>query len=90
SVLYQDGLAVLYGRRAVFDDPAEVRYFPQELRRSSDRRPQGCATWPGFPRRTGRDAFSPARAAAVQQGPPLGRSQMGMSQMRMSQRSLSD
>ncbi len=66
SVLYQDGLSVLYGRREVFDEAGGVRHFPEALRRISDRRPEGTATWPGFPRRTGRDAFSPARAEEVQ------------------------
>jgi hypothetical protein len=67
SVLYQDGLAVIYGRREVFDNFDSPRHFPKELRRASELRPQGIATWPGFPHRTGRDAFSPRRAAEVQQ-----------------------
>jgi hypothetical protein len=75
SVLYQDGLAVLYGRREVYDDLRSARHFPEELRRISDVRPEGRAAWPGFPRRTGRDAFSPRRAAEVQQGVMLRMSQ---------------
>jgi hypothetical protein len=75
SVLYQDGLAVLYGRRSVYDDLLSVRHFPKELRQISDVRPQGLATWPAFPRRGGRDAFSPARAAEVQRGAAVRMSQ---------------
>ncbi|MGV2333403.1 MAG UNVERIFIED_CONTAM: hypothetical protein LVR18_04485 [Planctomycetaceae bacterium] len=75
SVLYQDGLSVVYGRRSVYDDLLSVRHFPKELRQISDVRPQGRATWPGFPRRSGRDAFSPARAAEVQRGAAVRMSQ---------------
>jgi hypothetical protein len=75
SVLYQDGLAVLYGRRSVYDDLQSVRHFPEELRQISDVRPQGRTAWPGFPRRSGRDAFSPARAAEVQRGSAVRMSQ---------------
>lgn len=65
-VLYQDGLAVLYGRRSIYENPENPRYFPEALRELSDTRPVGAADWPAFPRRYGRDAFSPQRAAAVQ------------------------
>jgi len=75
SVLYQDGLAVLYGRCSVYDDLLSVRHFPEELRQISDVRPQGRAEWPGFPGRNGRDAFSPARAAEVQRGATVRMSQ---------------
>jgi hypothetical protein len=76
-VLYQDGLAVLYGRRSIYENPESPRKFPAELRQLSDNRPVGSAAWPAFPRRSGRDAFSPERAAAVQ-----------LEVLRMSQRSV--
>ncbi len=62
ALLYQDGLSALYGRRAEFDDPSHASYFPESRRIISDRAPEGLAAWPGFPGRSGRDAFSPAVA----------------------------
>ena len=66
SVLYSDGRSMLWGRRSVFDDSASSRFFPADRRRISDDAPQGIAQWPGFPNRSGRDAFSLDKAAAVQ------------------------
>jgi hypothetical protein len=66
TVLYQDGQAVLYGRRCVYQNLESARNFPEELRRLSDVRPAGSAPWPAFPGRSGRDAFSPQRAAQMQ------------------------
>ncbi len=65
-VLYRDGRSVLWGRRSVFDDPTGSRFIPASRRRINDDIPQGIAQWPGFPNRTGRDAFSPDKAAEVQ------------------------
>lgn len=65
-VLYRDARSVLWGRRSAFDDPASSRFTPAARRRISDHIPQGIAQWPGFPNRTGRDAFSPDKAADVQ------------------------
>jgi hypothetical protein len=61
--LYADGLAILWGRRSLFDNPDSARWFAPEKRQISDQRPQGRAAWPAFPGRSGRDAFSPDRAA---------------------------
>ena len=60
--LYRDGRAALWGRRSVFDDPAIPGYVAPERRRISDVMPAGIAAWPGFPNRSGRDAFSPDSA----------------------------
>ena len=57
--LYRDGRAALWGRRSVFDDPALLDYVAPGRRRISDVMPEGIAAWPGFPNRSGRDAFSP-------------------------------
>ncbi len=65
TLLYQDGLTALYGRRSEFDDPSRASYFPESRRIISDRPPKGLAVWPGFPGRCGRDAFSPAVAQQV-------------------------
>ncbi len=61
--LYRDARAALWGRRSIFDDPASPEYLAPERRSVSDRMPEGIAAWPGFPNRSGRDAFSPDVAA---------------------------
>lgn len=64
--LYSDGRAILWGRRTVFDDPGSPGYLPAERRRIGDEMPSGIAQWPGFPGRSGRNAFSPDVAAAAE------------------------
>ena len=66
-VLYEDGRSILWGRHDIYDDPRSVRFFPPTLRICSDVMPSGIAVWPGFPNRTGRDAFHAEVAAQVQQ-----------------------
>jgi hypothetical protein len=61
--LYGDGRSILWGRRSVFDDPQLPTYVPELRRRATDEMPAGIVAWPGFPGRSGRDAFAPARAA---------------------------
>ena len=61
--LYRDGRAALWGRRSEFDDPKHPGYLAPERRRISSVVPEGIASWPGFPNRSGRDAFSPDVAA---------------------------
>lgn len=63
SLLYRDGRAALWGRKSVFDDPSLPEYVAGERRHISDVMPEGIAAWPGFPNRSGRDAFSPDVAA---------------------------
>ncbi len=65
TLLYQDALSALYGRRSEFDDPSSPTYFPPTRRSITERAPEGIAVWPGFPGRTGRDAFSPAVAEEI-------------------------
>jgi hypothetical protein len=62
--LYRDGLTGIWGRKAEFDNPNHPNYLSPNRRRLSDATPQGIATWPGFPQRSGRDAFS--RSAITQ------------------------
>ena len=61
--LYRDGRAALWGRSSVFNAPASPRYVAPERRRISAVMPEGIAAWPGFPNRSGRNAFSPSVAA---------------------------
>ncbi len=61
--LYRDARAALWGRRTVFDDPGLPEYVSPERRCISNAMPAGIAAWPGFPDRSGRDAFSPDAAA---------------------------
>lgn len=49
SLLYQDGLAQLWGRSSVFDDPDSPQYLPPKQRSVSDSRPRGQAAWPALP-----------------------------------------
>jgi len=63
--LYRDGRAVLWGRSSVYDDPTLATYLARERRWISDVMPEGIAAWPGFPDRSGRDAFSPDVAERV-------------------------
>jgi hypothetical protein len=48
-VLYQDGLAQLWGRRSRYDDPTSPLYLAPELRRVSDEPQTGLVAWPAFP-----------------------------------------
>lgn len=65
--LYSDGRSILWGRKSVFDNTTLTTYVPLHRRRLSDTMPVGIAQWPGFPGRTGRDAFSPDVAAAAEE-----------------------
>lgn len=62
-LLYRDGRAALWGRKTVFDDPSLPEYVTAEHRQISNIMPEGIAAWPGFPNRSGRNAFSPDVAA---------------------------
>ena len=62
-LLYRDGRAALWGRKTVFDDSGLPGYVAPECRKLSDAMPEVIAAWPGFPNRSGRDAFSPDVAA---------------------------
>lgn len=66
-LLYRDGRAALWGRKSDFDDSGLPGYVAPECRKLSDAMPEGIAAWPGFPNRSGRDAFSPDVAARASQ-----------------------
>lgn len=61
-LLYQDGLAQVWGRRARYDDPRSPQFIDPAQRRISDAMPRGYAAWPALPRRR-------AVAAAPAPGP---------------------
>ncbi len=50
SLLYQDGLAQLWGRRVRYDDPAGTDYLAPERRSIADRPQAGLVRWPALPR----------------------------------------
>jgi hypothetical protein len=52
SLLYQDSLAQLWGRKARYDDPASPDYFPPTHRRITDTLQSGYAAWPAVPQRS--------------------------------------
>jgi len=65
-LLYQDGLAQIWGRRSVYDDPRSARYLAPAVRSLSRRRPDGYVRWPAFPTRNGsrqRDAATVSASA---------------------------
>lgn len=49
-LLYQDGLAQLWGRRARYDDPASPQYLPPSQRQIGDEPQCGSVPWPAIPR----------------------------------------
>ena len=51
-LLYQDGTAQLWGRRAVYDQPASPRYFAASQRRIGNTPRVGSVTWPALPTRS--------------------------------------
>jgi hypothetical protein len=50
-LLYQDGLAQVWGRRARYDDPASPSYLPPSERSITDRPQAGRVDWPALPPR---------------------------------------
>lgn len=72
TLLYQDSLAQLWGRRIKFGDPGSAQYVATP--NVSDREVSGIAAWPAFPDRSGRDAFvqSARRYVANQARTPRG------------------
>lgn len=49
SLLYQDGIAQLWGRAGIFDDPHSQRYLPREERLITDRVHTTAFPWPALP-----------------------------------------
>jgi hypothetical protein len=63
-LLYQDQLSQLWGRRSVYDDPAQATYF-HPSRRQVTRTPQmGIVSWPAAPRRMTRSETVPVNATS--------------------------
>lgn len=48
SLVYQDKLTQVWGRKSVFDDPASPRFFDPSLRQVSDQPQTGYAAWPAI------------------------------------------
>ncbi|MBN1852445.1 MAG: hypothetical protein JW829_06960 [Pirellulales bacterium] len=49
TLLYQDGIAQLWGRRSRFDHPSCQDYLPPESRFLTDQAPKGFVYWPALP-----------------------------------------
>jgi hypothetical protein len=49
SLIYQDELAQLWGRRERYDDAASPDYLPPDAREITDRHQSGWAAWPALP-----------------------------------------
>ena len=49
GLLYQDGLAQVWGRKSRFDDPQSVDFLPKDKRQISDVMPNGIVSWPAMP-----------------------------------------
>jgi len=50
-LLYQDGIAQLWGRPERYADPASPDYLPPGARTIGNRKPRGYVRWPAFPTR---------------------------------------
>lgn len=48
SLLYQDAIAQVWGRKAIYDDPSLPGYVPQEIRVRHDRLATDSVTWPAI------------------------------------------
>lgn len=49
TLLYQDGLAQLWGRASIYDNRSDPRYLPPAARRISDVPQTGVVPWPAHP-----------------------------------------
>ncbi len=56
SLLYQDSLAQVWGRKSVYDTKDSPRFLPHERRSISDRPQVGDVAWPAYPKPTRRVA----------------------------------
>lgn len=48
SLIYQDQLTQVWGRKSVFDDPQSAKFFNPKLRRITDEAQVGYAAWPAI------------------------------------------
>ena len=62
TLLYQDKMAQLWGRRSTFDDPQSANYIQPGQRQITDEEQEGTVTWPALPVR-GRTAAQLASGA---------------------------
>ena len=53
-LLYQDGLAEVWGKKSRFDDPASRDYLHPGQRVVSDQMPTGIVSWPATPKESSR------------------------------------
>jgi hypothetical protein len=58
-LLYQDGLAQLWGRASRYDDPKSAYYVPPREREVGEASPRGYAPWPALPE------YEPRKIAAA-------------------------
>ncbi len=58
TLLYQDQLTQLFGRRSTYDDPASPDYFPPARRRITEQQQTGFVQWPALPRRPARERLA--------------------------------
>ncbi len=58
TLLYQDRVAQVWGRRATFDDPASPRYIVPGQRRITDDEQTGVVSWPALPIRQTAQTFA--------------------------------
>ena len=49
-LLYQDQRAQVWGRRSIYDNPADARYWAKEKRKITNEPQQGFVAWPALPR----------------------------------------
>lgn len=49
-LLYQDQQAQVWGRRSIYDNPADARYWAMEKRKITNEPQQGFVAWPALPR----------------------------------------
>ncbi len=49
-LLYQDSLAQIWGRKAVYDDPSSPSFLPPSRRSLGDARQAGTVPWPALPK----------------------------------------
>ena len=49
TLLYQDSLAQLWGRAALFDDPQRLTYLPPSERCITEAKQSGKVSWPAIP-----------------------------------------
>lgn len=66
TLLYQDSLAQIWGRRCLYDDPVSPTFVPASEREISEDRQTGTVPWPAFPQhRSDRNHVSTRHDPAV-------------------------